>query len=180
MMLIIAALIVSPASNTFRTIPEGWLSICVGREHSYVQLCVGLSGSVPCPAPQAAASPDRVQVGRQGLLDVPTLLGRQWRLPAAPAAQSGPCGDLWRGDCRDISRLPPGQTGMDWYSASGAGQVRWIYSLNCCIRLKLVVSGIAKHRLIKSVLWKMLWIPSRSELYAWLLTLGKSPVRGEE
>lgn len=79
-----------------------------------MQLCAELSGSVPCPAPQtAAAPPDGIQVGRQELLDISTLLGRQRRLSTPSAAQSGPRGDLWRGGCRDISRLPPGQTGMD-------------------------------------------------------------------
>lgn len=101
------------------------LCVCVCREHSYVQLCAELSGSVPDPAPQAATTPpDRVQVGRQELLDLSTLLGCRRRLSATSAAQSGPRGDLWRGDCWDIRRLPPGQAGMDGYSAARAGQVR--------------------------------------------------------
>lgn len=116
-----------------------FVCLCVCREHSYVQLCAELSGSVPCPAPQAAtAPPDGIQVGRQEFLDLSSLLGCQRRLSAPSAAQSGPCGDLWRGDCRHVSGLPPGQAGMDWYSAAGAGQVRWDemrwasrHALNC-------------------------------------------------
>lgn len=97
---------------------------CVCRKHRDVQLRAGLQGSVPCPAPQAAASPDGVQVVRQGPPDLPALHGRQRRLPAAPDAQPGPRGDLWRGHCGNISSLPPGQDGLDRHSAAGAGQVR--------------------------------------------------------
>lgn len=97
---------------------------CVFRKHSYVQLCVELQGSIPCPAPPAAASSDWVQIGRQGLLDLPALYDRGWRLSAAPPAQPGPGGDLWRRHRGDISGLSLSKTRMERHRAPGAGQVR--------------------------------------------------------
>lgn len=117
--------------------PCACLLICGYRKHSYVQLCAELQGSVPCPAPQAAASTDRLQIGRQGFLDLAPLYGSQWRLPAAPTAQSGPCSDLWRRHCWDISSLPPGQTGLDRYSAVGAGQVSEISVMSAAWKFQM-------------------------------------------
>lgn len=134
-----------------------FVCLCLQREHSYVQLCAELKGSVPGPAPQAAsAAPHGLQVGRQELLDVPALLGCQRRLSAAATAQSGPCGDLWRGDCRDVSRLPPGQTRMDRYSAAGAGQVkcRSLHTQNYSIVFQY--GGVAQCRLVKLTVVRLL------------------------
>lgn len=110
--------------------------VCVRRKPSYVQLCAELQGSVPCPAPQTAAVAAGLQTGRQGLVDLSSVSGSQRGLSAAPTAQPGPCGDLWRRHRRDIRSLPPGKAGLDRHSASGAGQVGLFqYRLNlqqCC------------------------------------------------
>lgn len=95
------------------------------RKHSHVQLCAELQGSVPCPAPKAAACPPHgLQTSRQGPLDLTPPHGSQWRLQSAPAAQSGEGGYLWRRNCGIFCCLPPGQTRLDWHCAPGAGQVR--------------------------------------------------------
>lgn len=47
---------------TLRATGYEYVTTCdVCRQHSYVQLCAELQGTVPCFAPQAAAASDRVQ-----------------------------------------------------------------------------------------------------------------------
>lgn len=97
--------------------------LCVHRQGGHVQLRAELQGSVPRPAAQAPAATAGLQAGLQGLPGLSSAPGGRWGLSAAPTAQPGPCGDLWRRHRRDIRGLPPGQTGLDRCRAAGAGQV---------------------------------------------------------